>query len=80
MSGVRIRTAWAQGPDGELWLASAYDEYTADAHGCEPPFYRDEVDKCGSDTVRELDIVVPWEAVESLFAVPSVEGATEAAS
>ena len=75
MSGptVWLQTAWAhEGVDGTLpWLVSAYDEFTFDEWGGVPDFHTEAVANANYE-VREVRIVVPLDAVRSVFAVPVV--------
>jgi hypothetical protein len=74
---VKITTAWADNeplmvPD----LVSAYTEYDFDEWGDVPKPHADAVAKARGEgvEVRELVIEVPDEAVEALFATPTVTG------
>lgn len=58
------------------WLISAYDEYTEDEHGGTPEWHTETINKSKADkgnTVRELIITVPDNAVFGLFETPTVK-------
>lgn len=66
----RITTAWVSQDGENPWLLNAYDEYTEDAHGGTPDFFRESVDQAmkQGDEVRIVELLVDYAAIEERFA------------
>lgn len=79
---MKITTMWVrQCGDNEIWLASAYDEFTADVWNGVPPFYTEEIERAVGDEegieMREIVITVSLDSILDAFDPTVVTGEIE---